>query len=47
MKAEIANTPQELKAIKCMEVLNIYKPYIEIYKITGDATKEDYHGTFL
>lgn len=27
-----ANTPQELKAIKCMEILNIYKPYIEIFK---------------
>ena len=26
------NTPQELKAIKCMEVLNIYKPYIDIFK---------------
>lgn len=26
------NTPQELKAIKCMEALNIYKPYIDIFK---------------
>ena len=29
---ELTNTPQEVKAIKCMEVLNIYKPYIDIFK---------------
>ena len=27
-----ADTPQELKAIKCMEILHIYKPYIDIFK---------------
>ena len=30
--SNISYTPQELKAIKCMEVLNIYKPYIDIFK---------------
>lgn len=29
---QLADTPQELKAIKCMEILNIYKPYIDIFK---------------
>ena len=29
---ELTNTPQEVKAIKCMELLNIYKPYIDIFK---------------
>lgn len=29
---QLADTPQELKAIKCMEMLNIYKPYIDIFK---------------
>lgn len=45
---ELTNTPQELKAIKCMEALNIYKPYIDIFKKQKTLCLfEDFAGFYL